>query len=462
MAAERDADQRARRPARLDHAFHRHLLRSGLVPSGSTVLAAVSGGLDSVVLLDLLRAEAERGTIGRVAVAHFDHRMRPASAADAAWVRGLCRAWDLPFEGGVADAVPRSEEEARDARYAFLFAAAERAGASRIAVAHHADDQAETVLFRLARGTGLGGLAGIPARRGHIIRPLLPFRRSRLEGHARARGLRHREDPTNVDPRYARNRIRLSVLPALEAAQPGATEALVRLAREAGHAESAWNHVADDLLESLSIRVPDGSIQLAREGLLGYHPHIRARLLRRAFGRLGRVPGRAGTLAALAFITSGASGGAVELAGGLRLERQFDRLIIRRAGPEAEQDRPVVIAEPGNGRGVATIGGRSMRVEWTLGPGSDGVAFDPDALRFPLELRGWRPGDRIRLASGTKKLKKLFVEKRVPRPERSRRSVLAEENGVVLWVEGLARAAGREPVPATATFRIRFVDGTGN
>jgi tRNA(Ile)-lysidine synthase len=461
MPAESGGDGRARREDRLDGAFRRHLLRTHLIPPGSSVLAAVSGGLDSVVLLDLLRTQVAAGIVDRITAAHFDHRMRSGSAADAAWVRGLCRAWDVPFHLGVAEPMPRTEEEARDARYAFLFATAEAIGASRIAVAHHADDQAETVLFRLARGTGLGGLAGIPARRGHVVRPLLPFRRSRLEAHAAARGLRHREDPTNVDPRFARNRIRLAVLPALEATRPGATEAIVDLAREAAHAEAGWNWMADEILEALLIRAPDGSLQLARDGLLGYHPYIRARLLRRAFGRLGRVPGRAGTRAALAFITSGASGGAVELSGGLRLERHFDRLIIRRPGAPGERDSPLIIAAPGAGRGQAVIGGRRVRAEWTLEPGSAGVAFDAEAIRFPIELRGWRPGDRIRLASGTKKLKKLFVEKRVPRPRRRQCPVLAEENGFVLWVEGLGRAAGSEPVPANPAFRIRLADGTG-
>jgi tRNA(Ile)-lysidine synthase len=446
-------------PARLDRAFHDHLVRSSLVPSGSTVLAAVSGGLDSVVLLDLLRKEARAGGLTLV-VAHFDHRMRPGSDRDAAWVRGLCRAWDLPLVMRAASSPPRSEQEARDARYAFLFEAAGTAGAARIAVAHHADDQAETVLFRLARGTGLGGLSGIPARRGLLIRPLLPFRRARLEAHALACGLRHREDPTNRDVKYARNRIRLALLPALEAARPGAVDALVRLARDAAHAEAAWLQITDELLESLAIRAPDGSIQLAREGLLGYHPHIRARLMRRAFGRLGRMPGRAGTHAALAFITKGTSGGAIELAGGLRLERHFDRLIARRTGANAGQNRPLLIPEPGTGRGEAVIGGRSLRLEWTLGAGTDGVAFDPAALRFPIEVREWRPGDRIRLSAGTKKLKKLFVERRVPRPDRGRLPLLAERNGVVLWVAGLARAAGLEPAPGTEVFRIVLRDGT--
>jgi tRNA(Ile)-lysidine synthetase-like protein len=209
----------------------------------------------------------------------------------------------------------------------------------------------------------------------------------------------------------------------------------------------------------LAIRASDGSVQLAREGLLGYHPHIRARLVRRAFGRLGRMPGRAGTLAALAFITSGASGGEIELTGGLRVERQFDRVVLRGAAVQAELTRPLLIPEPGTGRGVAWIAGRGLGVEWSSEPGGSGEAFDPGSIRFPLEVREWRPGDRIRLASGTKKLKKLFVERRVPRPERRRIAILAERNGIVLWFEGLARAAGSEPAPTGPIFRIVLRDG---
>src|SRR5690606_8586295 len=137
------------------------------------VVVALSGGLDSVVLLHLLRF----GTARTVCAAHFDHAMRSDSGADALWVSGLCRAWGVPLAAARAEDPPRSEAAARELRYAFLHAAAERFAADALATAHHADDQAETVLFRLARGTGLAGLAGIPARRGIIARPLLAFTR---------------------------------------------------------------------------------------------------------------------------------------------------------------------------------------------------------------------------------------------------------------------------------------------
>jgi tRNA(Ile)-lysidine synthase len=453
-------------PGRLRRCFRSHIARSGLIQPGDVVLVAVSGGLDSVVLLHLLRFGLA-GRAPRLAVAHFDHAMRPGSAAEADWVAGLCAAWELPLERGRADPAPRSEAEARAARYRFLHEAAERVGANRIATAHHADDQAETVLFRIIRGTGLRGLAGIPERRGPIIRPLLPFRRAELAAYARAAGLRFREDPTNLVLGYARNRLRHDVLPRLERIAPGASVALVRLAQEARAAEAAW----DSLLERIEGEVASidaSGVELARSRLLSYHPHVRARLLRRLLRRFGSHPDRAGTRAALEFIRDGASGGHLDVTGGVRLEREFDRIRVRpdpRRAEWAAVDRPLIIAHPEHGEGVAIIGGRRLAVEWVLGRDAAApaaVAFDPSALRFPLELRRWRPGDRIRLPYGTKKLKKLFGERRIGRSARATTPVLVDAAGEVLWVAGVARAAGTEPAPGASALYLRVRDvGSG-
>jgi tRNA(Ile)-lysidine synthase len=449
---------RAEAAGSLLDAFESRLERTRLIPPGSNVVVAVSGGLDSVVLLHLLRA-AHRLDV-RLCAAHFDHAMRPDSAADAEWVRALCHEWGVQCQVGRAATAPTSEAGARAARYAYLFDVAQLTGAESIAVAHHADDQAETVLFRLMRGTSLAGLSGIPERRGMIVRPLLMFRRARLQAHARTAALAWREDPTNVDLRFARNRIRHVILPALERTRPGATDAILQLAEEARAAEVAWNQIIDDLERVLVIRTTDAGFQLARDALLGYHPHVRARLMRRLLGRLGPTPSRAATRAVLAFIRSGTSGGAIQLAGGLRLERQFDRLVIRLAPGTPSADQPLVIREPRAGRGDAQIGGRRVTVEWSLANGTDGVgaAFDPAALQFPLELRAWRPGDRVRTSQGTKKLKKLFVERRLPRSERRRTPVLAQVDGRILWVVGVVRARGAEPVPGSPVFQIRVTD----
>ena len=202
------------------------VLDRSLLPAGCTVLCAVSGGADSVCLLDLVRR------LGDVTVlcAHFDHGIRGAeSARDAAFVEALCKEWAVPFFPGRGDVPAYAaanglsiETAAREMRYAFLERTAKEQGADVIATAHNLNDNAETILFRMARGTGLRGLTGIPARRGRIVRPLLHTPRRDIEEYLTARGIPHVEDSTNTETDAARNRIRLDVLPRLESIHPGA------------------------------------------------------------------------------------------------------------------------------------------------------------------------------------------------------------------------------------------------
>ncbi|HEX2167730.1 MAG TPA: tRNA lysidine(34) synthetase TilS, partial [Longimicrobiales bacterium] len=304
-----------------------------MIGDGQRIVVALSGGLDSVVLLHLLRFHLRR----EVYAAHFDHAMRVDSGADAQWVSGLCRAWSVPLETARAEDPPRSEAAAREMRYTFLVAAAERIGADAIVTAHHADDQAETVLFRLARGTGVAGLAGIPVRRGIVVRPLLAFTRAELEAYARVSRIHWRDDPTNRSLRYARNRIRHRVLPELERARPGATRRIARLARAAAAAERAWRGIVEAAMKDVVECSDERGFVLARERLLAYDPHVRARVIRHLLDRLGSRPDRAGTRSAMTFINSGTSGGIMELAGGVRLEREFDRLNLRSVPSEPQQ-----------------------------------------------------------------------------------------------------------------------------
>ncbi|HSJ05683.1 MAG TPA: tRNA lysidine(34) synthetase TilS, partial [Longimicrobiales bacterium] len=440
--------------------FARHLECSALLQDVRRVVVAVSGGLDSVCLLHLLR-------FGRPGVelcaAHFDHDMRPGSAADAAWVRGLCAAWRVPLESARAHAPPRSEAEGRDLRYAFLQDVAGRVGAGAILTAHHADDQAETLLFRMIRGTGLAGMAGIPPRRGLLVRPLLPFSRADLHAYARHVRLGWREDPSNIDLRFARNRIRHVVLPALERVQPGAARRISRLARHAAEAEAAWRGIlreaAGDVVESRD----DTGFALARDRLLAYHPHVRARVLRHLILELGQRVDRTGTRAAVEYVSSGASGSRLELAGGVRLEREFDRMLLRhtlaRPGP---LDVPLEIPSMDPGSGTFVAGGQRYVASWASTPhGGDAAStasFDPSTLRFPLALRAWRPGDRIRLAYGSKKLKKLFQERQIGRSRRGGVPVLCDAEGAVLWVAGVARSSAALP-GSGAAFTITVADG---
>ncbi|HEU0077366.1 MAG TPA: tRNA lysidine(34) synthetase TilS, partial [Longimicrobiaceae bacterium] len=181
--------------------------------------------------------------------------------------------------------------------------------------------------------------------------------------------------------------------------------------------------------------------------------------------QFGVVLDRTGTRLALQFITVAPSGRAVLLPGGLRLAAEFGEVRVERAGAAAGEDRPLVVpAEPGSGAGEATVGGRSFRVEWTARPldaghppgGARSGAFAPADL--PLVVRGWRPGDRILTPGGTKTLKKLFVERRVPRSARARTPVVADAAGRVLWVVGVERARGPLPLPGGTAIFLSIID----
>lgn len=424
------------------------------------VLVALSGGLDSVVLLHLLRFPPTRDVLA----AHFDHAMRAGSGLDAQWVRGLCHAWGVPLENARAEDPPQSEAAARDLRYAFLLAAAERVGADAVVTAHHADDQAETVLFRLARGTGLAGLAGIPVRRGILVRPLLGFTRAELVAYAAGSAIAWREDPSNRSLRFARNRIRHRVLPELEHARPGATRRIAHLAQSAAAAERAWRGIVAAAVKDVVEHAEDDRFVLARERLLAYDPHVRARVLRHLLDRLGSRPDRAGTRSAMTFINSGVSGGIVELPGGVRLEREFDRLNLRTLRQQPRHpDVALRIADAGPGAGSFVAGGQKYVARWApageLARAGHAASFDPSSLRFPLELRAWQAGDRIRLAYGSKKLKRLFQERRMGRGRRASVPVLIDSAGAVLWAIGVARSSEAAAGGSDAVLEITVMDG---
>ena len=240
------------------------VLDRSLLPAGCTVLCAVSGGADSVCLLDLVRR------LGDVTVlcAHFDHGIRGAeSARDAAFVEALCKEWGVPFFPGRGDVPAYAaanglsiETAAREMRYAFLERTAKEQGADVIATAHNLNDNAETILFRMARGTGLRGLTGIPAQRGRIVRPLLQTPRRDIEEYLTARGIPHVEDSTNAETDAARNRIRLDVLPRLESIHPGAAAGIARMSETLAEDEAFLASLAEEKLALWGEAIPGAEL----------------------------------------------------------------------------------------------------------------------------------------------------------------------------------------------------------
>ena len=370
--------------------------------------------------------------------------MRAGSENDAARARRLAADVGVPFHEGRPEKTPRvGQASLRDARYRWLHEVVRARAADRLAVGHHADDQAETVLFRVMRGTDLRGLAGIPARRGRIARPLLPFMRRDLEAYLGSLGASPLVDPSNSDRRWTRVRLRLDVIPALEGQAPGAVRRLVALGDSAARALELTECAAARLLVEAGVGPPRMErLELRRAGLLRGGPELLAIALRQVARDLNVALSAGGTRAAVEFISEGRSGGRVMIGGGLEISREYDHVVIARSTQPAGSS--TVLVRERTGKGCLQIGGRALRVRWrpVTGGGAlpERIAVAVPPGHYPLMFRGWEAGDRIRLAGGTRKLKKLFGDRRIPVSERARIPVLADRMGNVLWIEGLATA----------------------
>jgi tRNA(Ile)-lysidine synthase len=425
----------------------RHLASLNL-PSGPAVVA-VSGGTDSVALLDLLVATADYHPL-QLVVAHVDHGIHPESRAAAELVRSLAGAYRLDFElitlalGAVA-----GETAARAARYAALSAAAGRRGAVALLTAHHADDQVETVLMRFLAGSGPAGLAGMAPTRGRIVRPLLPFRRDELAHHVRTRALPSWSDPANADARHLRSWLRGTALPMLRARMPELDQRVLRTARQAADDRAAWDAALEVL--DLEPRPEGGGISVAAHPLRGYDSALASALVRAAARRVGCVLGPTRATAVLRLVERGASGRSVPLAATWRAELAFDRLrIVRTVGAALET------------RTVAGNSGECRWGEWTLrwrtepAPGRHSRIGDSAWFALgSLEVRAWRPGDRMRplAGRGSRPLVRCFQEARVPRSRRSEWPVLAAGDSI-LWVPGVCRSEHRVPPAGAEALRV--------
>ena len=431
--------------------FREHLQRARLLTRPGTAIVAVSGGADSVALLDLLQAvAAERGLA--LVVAHADHQMQRGSGDVGKLVRALADRCGLPFElGQLALGADATETTARVARYAWLREVQRRCAARYLVTAHHQDDQVETVLLRVLRGSAPAGLAGIPARaRGGLVRPLLAFTRAELVAHVAAQRLAVHEDPANRDPRHLRSWIRLELLPLIERRLGLASRAdLLRLARAAAQERRAWGRLLE-LVPELGLRREPHGFAVARASLARYDSALSVALLRAAARRVGLVlgPARARRLVRLA---SGASGRRVPLGGEWIAEVAFAELRVYR-GVACAAEQVVATSE----RGGAVFG--AFRVAWRPEAAPERVERAAWTTWFAAgewQLRAPRSGDRLLPLGGVgrRPLRRLLMEARVPRSERGRYPVFACGE-TILWVPGVCRSAADLPGPGTPAVRL--------
>ena len=455
-----------------------------MLRAGDRVGVAVSGGADSVaLLLLLLELRKKLGIV--LSVVHFNHQLRgKASDADEEFVARLAATHGLPFHTGreeIAALARRKkanlEDTARRSRYEFFARLVEDDQVSKVVVAHTADDQAETVLAHMLRGTGLAGLAGIYTETGAIVRPLLGTRRAELRAYLKSCRQPWREDATNRDIARMRARIRKKLLPFLEKEfQPGVVDHLGTLSELAREDEALLQMLTERRASAILQKEVDtarvsikhlvalpaeGTCDKPKPGTTAQERHaIRAmskRLVRHAIEGLKTHGGQLNAShveKVLELAEQGASGACVQVPGGVEVRRERDTLAFRavddnrRERPTAKSFEypvdlggiPVVVAVPNLGCVF-----RFTEIDWlakreeTIGTGP---VLDRDRLRTPIALRSWRPGDRLQLPGhrGARKLKRLLNEKRISRWERDGWPVLTS-GGVLAWARGFPVAA---------------------
>lgn len=485
-------------PARVE-AFARE---ESLLRPGDRVLVAVSGGADSLCLLDVLMAMREPWGL-TVEAAHFDHCLRAGSAEDAAFVSAWCRERGVPVSAGAWHQAHEAaghgglEAAAHRARYDFLQAVADERGAHRIAFGHTADDQAETVLMHLLRGSGLRGLVGLAPRNGKAIRPLLTTSAAETRAWCRFRGIDWREDPTNAEPVAFRNVVRRDLVPVLRRLNPALDRAVSRTTGALRVDYTFLRDAAEAARRSCVERRGDAFV--IRRQAYGRTPEaVRRHVIQGLFEEVlpeGRQGDYEHVLAADRLVMGGRGGASLSLPGRVELRLEYDVAVLERqpsrsAGSTPASGYPPPSSPLGTGGGgqapalretlsvespaddparrhpqaalwesaelpipgaVAPAGaGWRLVAAWCeppreLAPADANVAWlDPARVRPPLLVRPWLPGDRF-VPSGmrhSQKVQDLFVNAKVPRNRRRLVPVVLSESTIV-WVGGvrLAEAA---------------------
>jgi len=426
------------------------------------MVVACSGGADSTALLRLLSLAAGPLDL-RLTVAHLDHGLRPESGEDARFVASMAEELGLAFECDRADVAAAAENENLEAagrrlRRRFLLRVAESSGSTLIALGHHRDDQAETVLFRILRGCGTTGLAAMSACDPPYVRPLLGFSRQQIQAFLRKGDFGWREDASNRDLDRTRNRLRHQVLPLLEELQADAAAKLSELASRTGRDEVFWQSRVRDWVERQVVSGPEGCdfpLQVLLEEPEPLRFRIWLHLLRAVGGR--EDYGEVHLQACERLLGAGRPQLGMDLPG-LWAGRRYERVLLRKASPGKMADWQIEIPAPGD---YLLPDGRLLQLVIAAAEGASGdcVEFAANQIEFPLRLRNRRPGDRFFPcgAPGSRKLKNFFIDAHFSLEQRSAQPLLVSD--AVLWVVGVRRSHGRVAEPGRPVWRCRLSAG---
>ena len=424
-----------------------------MFPQDANIIVGLSGGADSVALLHVLCKKKDEWNITAV---HIHHGLRGEDAdRDALFAEMFCRKLGVPFVLKKVDVKAESrlrrmgeEETGRALRYEIFRELAGEEG--YIAVAHHRKDQAETILMRLCRGTGLTGLTGMAPVRENICRPLLFCSREEVEHYCLENGLEWREDASNQEDKYTRNKLRLQVLPVLEEINPKAVEHIAETAELLALEEDFLEQQTAACYETVKRKGGEEEVCLDRKLLLELHPAMKKRVLRKAMTEFLSADLSQVQIEALEDLLQKETGKKRDFPEGISAENRYDVLVLSKKGEKADgYCYPLPLGE----RTAIPEAGIFITV-WLSERQENGEnmeCFDHDKVKGELFCRTRKTGDLIRLQKGRKKIKELYIDEKVPRGERERLPLIAAGDEI-LWAVGLRTAQAGRPDEHTKTY----------
>ncbi|KUG05214.1 trna(ile)-lysidine synthetase [hydrocarbon metagenome] len=421
-----------------------YIAKNQLFHEGAAVIAAVSGGPDSVALLHILKELVPKLGINLTA-AHLNHQLRDEAGEEEEFVRSICQEWQIPFRCQVIDVRKEAadqkkgiEEAARDCRYQYFEELKQELQADYVATAHHRDDQAETILLHMLRGSGIKGLRGILPSHGYLMRPLLGVTRSDIEKYLEENLLSYRMDSSNYDLNFLRNRVRHELIPYLQKEyNPRIIENLDRLGLIAREENQAMETETDRLMRSAVLIKDQGQVVIDNKVFQKIHPAFQRRIILSALGWLQGDDGWSALDVQLIMDLNRKPGSAkkIKLRKNIWVSKVYDQLIIGiPLEINAQYCYPVrapgsvYIQETGDTFCFAII----TMEEYQKGRHHDEIYLDHDKLAPDIFLRSRKAGDRISLPGmkGRKKIKDYFIDKKVPLIDRSRIPLLSSQDEV--------------------------------